>query len=176
MKAVIPDTCVLVRCPISKAARCVLRRVRHWIPTRTASPTPSRASAEPMRTSPPTGRSWSVRAEPATSLRSAGSIPSSPTLRPRSGAPITSQCPEALGVRPRRGAVSHHPLLRSASLVGRLFAWRPRAMNCNTRGELDICRSLTRQGIESSTLFLRLSFKGIPKKNSPESVIRVTGI
>ncbi|CRI66049.1 ISXO2-like transposase domain-containing protein [Thiocapsa roseopersicina] len=43
----------------------------------------------PGRTSPPTGRSWSARANPARSLRSVGSIPSSPTSRPRSGAPIT---------------------------------------------------------------------------------------
>jgi hypothetical protein len=44
----------------------------------------------PGRKSPPTGRSWSAPANPATSMRSAGSTPSSPTSRPRSGAPITT--------------------------------------------------------------------------------------
>ncbi len=35
----------------------------------------------------PTRRSWSAHANPARSMRSAGSIPSFPTSRPRSGAP-----------------------------------------------------------------------------------------
>ncbi len=43
----------------------------------------------PGRKPPPTGRSWSAPANPARSMRSAGSTPSSPTPRRRSGAPIT---------------------------------------------------------------------------------------